>query len=735
MAASLSIRDEAEIVVVGGGPSGSTAAAVLAEEGHDVMIVDKDSFPREKPCGDGLMHPAVATAERLGLGDLIQASPEIEAGRIVLSHRQQSLTKFTLAAGRPRPRCITRSDFDAALVDAARLRGARLLRGRVDGIGQLDGAHELIAVQDGERFGLRARMVVAADGATSRIRRAVSASRSKPAAYAVRQYFFSEKPLDPVFDCYVPLEFEGMVLSGYGWVFPIDEHTANVGLGFYRDTVRSTPPLTKVLRAFIEELETKAGHRFGSLQPLGEPFGSPLGIRMRVESSEVPGIFLSGDAAGTTHSLTGEGIAFAMRSGELVAEEVQARLRRKVDGIPQDGALRQPFPQLGIDVSMLSRAWSIEMTKGAGASTGTAPKPFLGTVKKMMGESAYETGARGTPVWDALEAHGGDLGDGLERANGALLAALSNQLPFVSEVIHRTTRKHLGPMYAAVVLAIAGGDGTPLPDAVLDAAVAAESVGALPELLTMMVDRTPTKPLKVNNAFAILTADFAAACALRATAKLGGAAVSELALACQQGCQGGMRDSLARFVADRPVDDWVQAARETAGSALKFAIQLGLRLRGEELVPASSLEKYATEVGLAIRLAEEIVDLAVDEPGGSAEAGIDLRRGTYPLVLLYAIEAEPGLRTLLARHTVEDRELGEVIAAVHACGALDRAIAECARRSTTAASRAIMAPVGGEVLGSLATVPSEYLSSKLRKTDPARAVIGHPPKGPDNNFQ
>jgi len=715
----LPVRDEAEIVVVGGGPSGSTAAAVLAEAGRDVLIVDKDQFPRPKPCGDGLMYPAVAAAERLGLGDLIEARQGIEGIRLVLSHRRQSVTNFSSSANRPLPRCITREEFDAALVGAARLRGARLLRGRVDAIAQSDGGHRLVVEADGERSCVQAGTVVAADGATSRIRRTVVPAGAKPAAYAVRQYFAVEKPLDPVFDCYVPLEFGSTVLSGYGWVFPVEEHTANIGLGFYRDGAHRMPSLTKVFSLFLAELETKSMHRFGALRPLGQPCGSPLGIRERVESSEVPGVFLSGDAAGTTHSLTGEGISFAMRGGELVAEEVHAQLlRRRVGLARQDGEVRRPFPQLGIDVSMLNRAWSVEVTKGVRGSAGTAPKPFLGAVKRMVWASAYETSARGTPAWEALRMHGEGFTAGLEQANGALLGALSNRLPFVSEVIHLTVRKHLGPMYAAVVLATVGVEKEPPGGAVLDASIAAESLGALPELLTMMVDRTPTRPLKLNNAFAILTADFAATCALRATTKLGADAVSALALACQQGCQGGMRDSAARFAADRPPADWVQAGRETTGAALKFAVQLGMGLSGRGHLLPPSLQRYALELGLAIRLAEETVDLAVDEAGGTAEAGAGLKPGTYPLALLYAAQADPGLPTLLARQSVEDRGPGEVMKAIRDTGALDRVVAECAKRAEFAASMAITEPTGGEVLSSLAAVPSAYLVANLKSLAP-----------------
>ena len=75
---SPSVIDEAEVVVVGGGPSGSVAAAKLAELGHEVLLVDQSGFPRDKPCGDGLTHASVAFLERMGLGDLMEASQRIE---------------------------------------------------------------------------------------------------------------------------------------------------------------------------------------------------------------------------------------------------------------------------------------------------------------------------------------------------------------------------------------------------------------------------------------------------------------------------------------------------------------------------------------------------------------------------------------------------------------------------------------------------------------------------------
>ena len=404
----------------------------------------------------------------------------------------------------------------------------------------------------------------------------------------------------------------------------------------------------------------KAARRFGHLEPSGAPLGSPLGIRSQVESFDTPGFVLAGDAAGTTHAFTGEGIAFAMRGGEFAARVVDRRSRRgSRPGPPPDAQLRRSFPQLGVDVSMLSRVWLREMDNGSDGSTGIAAKPFLGTAKRMMGESAYETRAEDTLAWRALNAQDRRLGDGLELANDALLESLSNWLPFVAEVIHCSIRKHLGPMYAAIVLAVASGGRLPLPENAVHAAVAAESLGTLPELLTMMVDRASSKPLRVNNVFAILTADFAAACALTETAKLGASAVSALALAVQQGCQGGMRDAASRFAPDREIEDWFKAASETKGSAVTFAAQLGRAVRGHVGELPLPLARYATELGIAVRLAEEIVDLTASDKAHVGLAGEALRLGVYPLPVLYAIEVRPELFRLLAQHTSEGGDPSE----------------------------------------------------------------------------
>jgi flavin-dependent dehydrogenase len=245
------------VVVVGGGPAGSTAAAVLAELGHEVLLIDKARFPRKKPCGDSIMPPAVAVARRLGLGELIDSSLTIESARVVFDHRRQTNTSF-LGSAESLPCCITRDVFDAALLRAATERGVDYLHARVESVEPGETVQRLSAVAQAKSVDVRGHVVIAADGATSRLRRLSGGRAIRPGAYAIRQYFRTEKPLQPVLHMDFPLELDGQALAGYGWVFPIRENQANVGVGFLRFPHTALPSLRQILRAYVADLETKA---------------------------------------------------------------------------------------------------------------------------------------------------------------------------------------------------------------------------------------------------------------------------------------------------------------------------------------------------------------------------------------------------------------------------------------------------------------------------------------------
>jgi geranylgeranyl reductase family protein len=713
------IGEEAEVAVVGAGPAGCSVAATLAELGHDVLLVDKSQFPREKPCGDGLLHAAVAATKRMGLEDLIESSIEIESIRMVGDHRRQIAIDLR-SPNRPNARCIPRKDFDAALLSAAQGRGARFLQARVESFEPGAQTQRLQAIAKDRPLEVKAGLVIAADGATSRIRRVTRTRAEAPGAYAIRQYFKTELPLDMVFQVDVPIEVDGRTVPGYGWVFPLGEHTANIGIGVYREAHQPVPSLRALLDVYVSTLRSRAARRFGDLEPIGEPLGSPMGIRRQVEVSDSPGLVLVGDAAGTTHPLTGEGIAFAMRGGETLGAAVHARLkrgRRPHSSGAVDPEAWRAFPQLGIDTSLVIRGTMLVLNRKAGsvesAGGGSISEPYLAAVWRLAPESAYDTGIGGSPAWAALDRCDPVLSAGLEETNDLLLDRLSDPMPFVAEIILDSVRAHLGPMYAAVVLATAANGGA-LPKAAYEAAVSVETGGVLPKLLAMLVDRAGSKQLKLNNAMAVLTGDFAATRGLTAAAKLGPLAVAALSRTCQGGCEGGMRDAGSRFSVDRDAESWLEAARETEGAGMVLATEFGALAAGRDISAAAPLRRFGLELGVALRLAEEIADLTVGTVLNPEEAGASLGRGIYPLPVLYAIEAEPSLRRLLAQHTAERQGREEIVRIVQECGALERAIAECEERCEVASSVAAdWSGNGAEALAGLAALPAEYVASRV----------------------
>jgi heptaprenyl diphosphate synthase len=174
-----------------------------------------------------------------------------------------------------------------------------------------------------------------------------------------------------------------------------------------------------------------------------------------------------------------------------------------------------------------------------------------------------------------------------------------------------------------------------------------------------------------------------------------------------------MRDAVGRYATDRTAASWRAAAEETAGTAMVLATQFGAIVRGEDVAAAEGLREYSLELGVAIRLAEEIVDLTRDEGLFPEGGGAALKRGIYPLPVLYAIEAEPALTRLLAQHTAGQCAAAEVVDRVRVSGGLERARAQCLEHVEAARSLA-GAHLGndGEALAALAAAPAEYVAAR-----------------------
>ena len=316
----LGVEREGEVVVVGAGPAGAAAAIVLARAGRRVTVVDRARFPRDKTCGDGLTAAALRRLAELRLDPPSVASWQRVDDLVVRSPAGHGVT-FPLPRGRGTFAAVARRiDLDAALVDTARLAGAKVLDGhRCRGVVEHDGGVEV----DVEGIGtLRGDWLVAADGMWSPVRRLLGLATHgyRGDYHAFRQYMTGVAPWA---GSALHVWFEPDLLPGYVWSFPLPGGRANVGFGIRRggrfERVQDMARIWDTLldRHHIREVLGD------SARPEAPHRSWPIPARL----SQVPltgrRTLFVGDAAAATDPMTGEGIAQALLTGVLAAEAIR----------------------------------------------------------------------------------------------------------------------------------------------------------------------------------------------------------------------------------------------------------------------------------------------------------------------------------------------------------------------------------------------------------------------------
>ncbi|MEP6659115.1 MAG: geranylgeranyl reductase family protein [Acidimicrobiales bacterium] len=299
-----------DVVVVGAGPAGSTAALVLARGGARVAVVDKTTFPRDKACGDLIGPRGVQLLHDLGVspkgaqavGEMVVVGP---TGRRVL---------LPARAGRRYPGyalAVPRARFDAQLREAALDAGAVGVDGRFVAIDD-DG----IVLADGRR--LTADAIIGADGATSLVADAAGlVSRDRVLwGFAVRSYVATsvERPVIALWN-----DSPRRGFPGYGWLFPSPGGAANIGLGLGMGAERTRAArAARSLDDFVAHLQ-RVGVLDSAVSVDGRRLGGWLKMGIVGTAPAHRRVLLVGDAAGLVNPLQGEGIAQAMESGQAAA--------------------------------------------------------------------------------------------------------------------------------------------------------------------------------------------------------------------------------------------------------------------------------------------------------------------------------------------------------------------------------------------------------------------------------
>lgn len=318
------MSERADVLVVGAGPAGSTAALRLAAAGRDVVLLDRACFPRSKVCGDGLTPRAIDGLDRLGVWPEVARSATFVAQLLTKDLRTGSTSRGPLPSrveGRTESGAVvSRTVLDDALRRAAVGAGARFEPNAHVRIVEPIRSRGSIRVSTSTPAGPRlfeAAVVIAADGAGSRIAQmAFGESPGVVRGVAVRQYWRVRTPA--AFTICIPLSDDRADVPGYGWVFPVGPDAANVGVGVVGEAGRSARAL---YGRFIALLGRDAD-AWRDAEPLGPVEGGALAAGMRRERVALGGLLFVGDAAGAANPFSGEGIAQAIEGGVAVADAI-----------------------------------------------------------------------------------------------------------------------------------------------------------------------------------------------------------------------------------------------------------------------------------------------------------------------------------------------------------------------------------------------------------------------------
>lgn len=326
----------ADVIVVGAGPGGAAAAYYLATEGFHVIALEKSHFPREKVCGDGLTPRAVRELQLIGLptpreeGWIPNHGLRMVGGGHRLEfpwHHQESFPQYGLS--------LPRHSFDHRLANHARQAGADVREGWFvtgavnDATGRVVGVTARQTDASGKKIGdevtYHAPVVIAADGVSARIALGQGIERKprRPMGVAVRTYFQTERHDEEWMEGHLEIwdgePGKSRLLPGYGWIFPLGDGTANVGLGTL--SARGKPSKLDhraLMTTWIKHSTPDWGFREDG--QVGPVLGAAIPMAFNRQPHYRDGLMLVGDSGGMVNPFNGEGIAYAMQAARHAAE-------------------------------------------------------------------------------------------------------------------------------------------------------------------------------------------------------------------------------------------------------------------------------------------------------------------------------------------------------------------------------------------------------------------------------
>jgi menaquinone-9 beta-reductase len=698
------------------------------------VLIDKQSFPREKACGDGLTSSAVSFLRQLGLDGVLTGVNQIEDTRLVVDWqpRETKRGSWRASPGCRQSGCLPRRTLDDALVGCARTAGARFVQGTVTEPILSEGSVVGVELRhDGLRTSVLAHHLIAADGATSRLRRQMSPPSGLQVAssYAVRRYVMTQEPLEHIFDIYVPVPDS---LVGYGWVFPISEHVANIGIGYVTARGLMRPrPITDLLDSFLASLRRHRSSELGSLEPLGPAHGAPLGVGFSADRCAAGGIIFVGDAARTTDPITGEGIDQAMRSAHAAALALHRAIRRGRKPVGVGRSIARSNPRLGQDSAMIARLGHQLLKRRHSEQADSPdllnePTPIFSAARSMItAEVDYPT-MSATPAGVLASRLG--FAQLLHALDNRVRDAVRNEFILCSELPHREVCSGIGPLGALMLFASQIACGTTASDRSLDAALTVELLQVFTTLLGRVTVASGDQA-KANNALAVMIGDYVVSRAVGALASQGAVFSAMLAEAIE-----ASGEAVALLARDRSsqvactVQRHIEWARFATGTGFSLAARMGARLSGASQAVENALCAAGESLGIAVQICEDILILRRQDPVMGGAPWRVLKEGRFGLPVLLAAEEEQRIASLLVRANAR-AEWERVIDMIMSGEGLARAGKMCREYADGAKKIAVEIAGDGTPLEALCDLPSRCLAP-LSSPLPAESDMRVSPTAP-----